>query len=84
MGFFRCKHHHTKFTKKSKKTRKINNWLDGTQVVSSPVPHAKFSKINEMHEKADRGGGMGKFFLISGCGGDCGLPRRGGLSGANL
>ncbi len=48
--------HHTKFTKKSTKTRKRKNWLDGTHVVPSPVPHAKFSKISEMHEKGDRGG----------------------------
>jgi len=27
-------------------------------VVPSPAPHTKFSKINEMHEKGDRGGEM--------------------------
>ncbi len=26
----------------------------------SPVPHTKLTKINEMHEKGDRGGGMGE------------------------
>ncbi len=29
----------------------------GKDVVTSPVPHMKHSKINEMHEKGDRGGG---------------------------
>ena len=37
-------------------TKNKKKWLDGTQVVPSPVPHAKFSKINEIHEKGDRGG----------------------------
>ena len=48
--------HHTKFTKKPTKTRKRKNQLDGTQLEPSPVPHTKLTKINEMHEKGDRGG----------------------------
>jgi len=51
--------HHTKFTKTSTKTRKRKNQLDGTHVVPSPVPLTKFSKINEIHEKGDRGGRIG-------------------------
>ena len=29
----------------------------GIQIVTSPIPHTKLSKINEIHEKGDRGGG---------------------------
>jgi len=28
----------------------------GVKIVPSPVPHTKFAKINEIHEKGDRGG----------------------------
>jgi hypothetical protein len=55
MGFFRCRCHHTKFTKNSTKTRKRKNRLDGTHIVPSPVPHTKFSKINEIHKKGGQG-----------------------------
>jgi len=30
--------------------------LDDLHVLPSPVPHTKLSKINEIHEKGDRGG----------------------------
>ena len=30
----------------------------GVQIVPSPVPHTKFAKINEIHEKGDRGEGQ--------------------------
>ena len=33
----------------------------GVQIVPSPVPHTKFAKINEIHEKGDRGGRKGIF-----------------------
>ena len=34
--------------------KKKSSWM-GLHVVPSPVPHTKLSKINEMHEKGDRG-----------------------------
>jgi len=49
-----------------------------THIVPSPVPHTKATKINEMHEKGDRGGEKEVFlfsigdransFFYSGCG----------------
>ena len=55
--------HHTKCTKSTQKHEKEKKPLDGLHVVPSPVPHTKLSKINEMHEKGDRGGGE-EFFCI--------------------
>ena len=85
MRFFRCKHHHTKFTKNSTKTRKpIRLGYRRIYVVPSPVPHTKLTKINEMHGKGAGAEGRRLFFFYLGMrGGDCGLPRRGGLSRAS-
>ena len=38
----------------------------GIQIVTSPIPHTKLSKINEIHEKGDRGGKMDVFLFLSG------------------
>jgi len=49
----------TRKTRKShRNTENIKNRLDGTHVVSSPVPHTEPTEINGIHEKGDRGGGI--------------------------
>ncbi len=44
---------------KHTKTRKGKNPVGWTPCSTSPVPHTKLSKINEIHEKGDRGRRMG-------------------------
>ncbi len=51
-----CTTHHTKLTKIITKTRKEKDLEGDIHVTPSPVPHTKLPKINEIHEKGDRGG----------------------------
>jgi len=63
-------------TRNSTKTRKRKNRLDGTHVIPSPVPHTKFSKINEIHEKGGQGWREGNVsFYIGVRGRDFGAER---------
>ena len=58
MGFFEWYNpSHEMHEIKHENTKKRRLVIRRMQIVSSPVPHTKSTKINEIHEKGDRGGG---------------------------